>query len=337
MKKITILGDGGWGTALALILQRNGHKVTVWGPFEEILAEMRQAGENIRYLPKVPLPKEIHLTHRVEEAAEAEAAVLVVPSKFYRPVLERFSGLLPPSCLLVSATKGLDAGDGVHFRRMSEVAADVLGRKDIGALSGPSHAEEVARGVPSAVTLAHPNPDTADELQQMFSGPTFRVYTAEDVIGVELGGALKNVIAVAAGVSDGLGFGDNTKAALMTRGLAEMIRLGQAMGARPQTFRGLSGMGDLIVTCGSRLSRNRGVGERLGKGESIDEILASMQQVAEGIDNCVAAQSAARHFGVDVPITDGVCDIVQGKETPANVVQNLLQRDLKSEAVEPPP
>ena len=330
-KNVIVIGDGGWGTALALMLLKNGHDVTLWGPFQEYLDEMAAARENTRYLPGLSLPDDLAFSSAPSVCTDADAVVIVVPSKFYGPVLESFKEFIPPDALVVSATKGIDASDGVHFRRMTEQAGDILGRDDIAILSGPSHAEEVARDVPSAVTIAHRNHDLAEHLQHLFSNDSFRTYTSDDVVGVELGGALKNVIAIAAGVSDGLGFGDNTKAALMTRGLAEMTRLGVAMGARPETFSGLSGMGDLIVTCGSKLSRNRGVGERLGKGESIQAIRDSMQQVAEGVDNCAAARDAALHLNIDVPITREVCAIIHEGKNPGLAVRELLTRDLKPE------
>jgi glycerol-3-phosphate dehydrogenase (NAD(P)+) len=330
-KKVIVIGDGGWGTALALMLLKNGHAVTLWGPFQDYLDEMAAAKENVRYLPEIPLPDELIFSSDPAAAVNADAVVIVVPSKFYGSVLESFKDYIPANALVVSATKGIDASDGVHFRRMSEQAGEILERDDIAVLSGPSHAEEVARNVPSAVTIAHKDHNLAEQLQQLFANDSFRAYTSDDVIGVELGGALKNVIAIAAGVSDGLGFGDNTKAALVTRGLAEMTRIGTAMGARPETFSGLSGMGDLIVTCGSRLSRNRAVGERLGKGESINDIRKSMQQVAEGVDNCAAARNAAEHFNVEVPITRQVCAIIHEGKDPREAVQELLTRELKRE------
>jgi glycerol-3-phosphate dehydrogenase (NAD(P)+) len=247
-----------------------------------------------------------------------------VPSRFYRSTLETFKPHLKDDTLIVSATKGLD--EKTH-QRMSEVAAEVLGR-DIAILSGPSHAEEVARGVPTAVTVAGEN---AEAIQRAFLGTTFRVYTSDDVIGVELGGTLKNVIAVAAGILDGIGLGDNSKAALMTRGLAEIARLGAALGAKPETFSGLSGIGDLIVTCASRHSRNRSVGERLGKGESLQDIMGGMKQVAEGIWNAKAARDLAEKHGIDVPITEEVCQIVENAKDPRQALTDLMTRAPKAE------
>lgn len=329
MKKISVIGDGGWGTALALVLERNGHAVRVWGPFPEYIETIRNARENPKFLPGVPLPDAIRWTaDRAEAVDGAEAVVFVVPSIYYRDTAASFATLIPPNALLLSATKGLDRET---HHRMSETAEEALGREPVAALSGPSHAEEVAREAPSAVTLACRDHDRAVALQRLFSNPVFRVYSSDDVVGVELGGALKNIIALAAGICDGLGFGDNTKAALMTRGLAEMTRLGVALGARAETFSGLSGMGDLIVTCTSQLSRNRGVGERLGKGESMQEILESMEQAAEGVWNCANARALAAEVNIELPITDEVYAVLYENKPPREAVQALLTREPKPE------
>ena len=328
--KVAVIGDGGWGTALALILAGHRHEVTVWGPFEEYLRTLRETGENAKFLPGVKLPSALRWTARLDEAAAgAEAVVLATPSRYFRPTVSALASALPrPRPPIVSVTKGLDERT---LRRMTEVAGELLGEKDIAALSGPSLAAEVARGVPTAVTLACADAERAAALQQLFNGPQFRVYTSDDAVGVELGGALKNVIAIAAGVCDGIGFGDNAKAALITRGLAEIARLGVAMGAHPQTFAGLSGLGDLVVTCASRLSRNRGVGERLGRGESMEAILQGMQQVAEGVWTCGAARDLARTKNVEVPITEEVCAVVHGGKSPRRAVEDLMSRDPRPE------
>ena len=326
--KTTVIGDGGWGTALAMVLERNGHDVTVWGPFPEYLEEVKTAGENKTYLPGVPVPASLKWTANHEEAVKsADLVVLVVPSRFYKPVVESFKPYISKDTLIVSATKGLD--EQTH-ERMSEVAEQALGRP-IAVLSGPSHAEEVARGVPSAVAIAAADHAIAEQIQDFFVNDTFRVYTLDDVVGVELGGALKNVIAVAAGIGDGMGFGDNSKAALMTRGIAEITRLGVALGAKPETFTGLSGIGDLMVTCMSRHSRNRGVGERLGKGETLEEIMASMKMVAEGVWNCQAAKELAAELGVPVPITEQVNAVVHEGKDPREAVMALMARAPKPE------
>lgn len=327
-RNVFVVGDGGWGTALALLLHGNGHRVTVWGPFAENIDAVRKQRENVPFLPGVPIPEGIEWTTDRQQAASADLVVLAVPSRFYCSVLESFAPSLSACSDLVSVTKGLDA---TTHRRMSVVAREILGRGSIAVLSGPSHAEEVARGIPSAVTLASEDREQRLRLQSVFASSRFRVYTAEDVAGVELGGTLKNVIAIAVGVSDGLGFGDNTRAALITRGLAEITRLGRVLGARPSTFFGLSGMGDLIVTCTSRHSRNRHVGERLGRGERMEDILASMKQVAEGVWNCRAARDLAREKSVDTPITDEVCALVYEGKQPREAMKSLLAREYREE------
>lgn len=327
--QVAIIGDGGWGTALGMVLHRNGHRVRMWGPFPDYLEEVRELRENVKFLPGVPLPGELEWTaDRAHAVAGAQVIVLASPSKFYRAVLASFAPHITGQPRIVSVAKGLDKET---HRRLTQVASDVLGGRMVAALSGPSHAEEVARGIPSAVVIACADHDVAADLQQVFNSPEFRIYTSEDVVGVELGGALKNVIAVAAGISDGIGFGDNTKAALITRGLAEITRIGVARGARPETFAGLSGIGDLIVTCASRLSRNRGVGERLGRGEKLEAILQGMAQVAEGVWTCRAALDLARELGVDVPITEQVVAVVHEGKDPRAAVQALMTRDPKRE------
>lgn len=325
---VTVIGDGGWGTALAMVLDRNGHETTVWGPFPEYIEEIKTSGENKTYLPGVKIPTSIHWTASPDEAVQnADLVVLVVPSRFYKSVVEDFKPFIPETALVVSATKGLDEET---YERMSEVAETVL-QRPVAVLSGPSHAEEVARGVPCAVAIAATDHAIAEQIQQFFINDTFRVYTLDDVVGVELGGALKNVVAIAAGISDGMGFGDNSKAALMTRGIAEITRLGTALGAKPETFSGLSGIGDLMVTCMSRHSRNRGVGERLGKGETLEEIMASMKMVAEGVWNCQAAKELATQHGIPVPITEQVNAIVHEGKDPCWAVLDLMSRAPKPE------
>lgn len=307
-----------------MLLAANGHSVTVWGPFAEEVDDIRRTGENKTYLPGVKIPPEINWTSDPAGARGAGLIVLVVPSRFYRQTLDLFKPHLAKDALVVSATKGFD--ETTH-QRMSEVAAEAAGH-EIAVLSGPSHAEEVARGVPTAVTVAGAR---AGEIQQLLAGPTFRIYTADDVAGVELGGTLKNIIAVAAGIADGMGLGDNSKAALMTRGLAEITRLGVALGAKAETFSGLSGMGDLIVTCGSRHSRNRAVGERLGKGERLLDILGGMKQVAEGIWNARTARYLAGEHGIEMPITEEVCRIVEDGKDPRQALRDLMNRTPKHE------
>jgi glycerol-3-phosphate dehydrogenase (NAD(P)+) len=328
--RITIIGDGGWGTALGLLLQGYGHKVTLWGPFADYLAEVRATRINSRYLPGIALPAELRWEADMAAAlAGAEAAVLAVPSRYYGAVCARCRGLVAPTLPLVSVTKGLCEES---CRTMSALARETLASDRIAVLSGPSHAEEVARGLPTAVVAAAADAALAAFVQDLFGGPRFRVYTSDDPLGVELGGALKNVIAVAVGASDGLGFGDNTRAALITRGLAEMTRLGVALGARPETFAGLSGMGDLIVTCTSSHSRNHAVGVRLGRGERIADILASMQMVAEGVWNSHIVHALARGRGVEMPISNLVHRFCDEGLDPHAAVEELMGRESRAEA-----
>ncbi|MGI6496648.1 MAG: NAD(P)H-dependent glycerol-3-phosphate dehydrogenase [Kiritimatiellia bacterium] len=327
--KITVLGDGGWGTALALLLHGYGHATTLWGAFPAYLEEIRRAGENVKFLPGVPIPGTLRLEGDPAAAVRgAELVVVAAPSKFYRSVCERFAGALPSGVPLASVTKGLCEGPR---HRMSEIAREVLGPRRVAVLSGPSHAEEVARRIPTAVVCASDDEGTAALVQEVFNGPRFRVYASDDPVGVELGGAVKNVVAVAVGASDGLGFGDNTRAALVTRGVAEMARLGVAMGARPETFAGLSGLGDLVVTCTSRHSRNRSVGERLARGERLPDILSGMAMVAEGVDNCRVVCGLAARFGVEMPISEAVRGVCFDGLPAQDAVETLMGRSLKPE------
>ncbi|NLG35122.1 MAG: NAD(P)-dependent glycerol-3-phosphate dehydrogenase [Lentisphaerae bacterium] len=328
--RVAVIGDGGWGTALALVLARNGHVPCVWGPSADYIQEIRTTRMNRKFLNGVELPGTIEWTAEPGEAlGGAEAVAVVVPSKYVRGTLERMgavyraAGRLP----VVSATKGFDEATR---KRMTEVVKEVWGVASPAALSGPSIAPETARGVPTAVTVASADEAVAVRFQELFTGDTFRVYTSDDVTGVELGGAFKNVIALAAGVCDGLGFGQNAKAALITRGLAEMTRLGAALGAHPQTFYGLSGVGDLMVTCMSPVSRNRCVGERIGRGERVEEILSGMEQVAEGIWTCGTALALAREAGVPAPVIEQVDAIVGGKP-PREAVVELMRREARPE------
>lgn len=328
---VAVLSDGGWGTALALTLVGNGHRVTLWGPFADNIAAMREAHENARFLPGVPLPSSLAVSADLAEAVDgADLLVLAAPAQYSRALLQRLRDLpLASSPLVVNVAKGIEVGT---LLRMSELAREVLGPSRYAVLSGPSHAEEVARGIPTAVVVAASEATVAEAVQAAFMSDAFRVYTSDDVVGVELGGALKNVLALAAGVCDGMGFGDNTKAALMTRGIVEMARLGAAFGGRPATFSGLSGMGDLIVTCTSRHSRNRHVGEELGRGARLEEITRAMGgQVAEGVTTADSAYGLARRVGVETPIIDQVhAGLYEGRD-PRQAVRDLMSRDAKPE------
>lgn len=324
----TIIGDGGWGTALACVLRRNGHDVRIWGPFPDYIATLRGCRENPKFLPGVALPDGLQWTSDPAEAVhETDLAVMAVPSQYFAQTAQRFAPLLPARARRLSVTKGLDAST---LRRMTEVAEESFGGRPVAALSGPSFAEEVARGLPTAVVVACRDPEQARAVQSAFNGETFRVYTSNDVIGVELGGALKNVIALAAGACDGIGFGYNTKAALVTRGLAEITRLGVALGAQERTFSGLSGIGDLMLTCMGKLSRNRAVGERLGRGERIADILRGMSQVAEGVVNCRHACALAHKAGVEMPIAEAVRLVMEGAD-PREAVRRLMSREPRPE------
>jgi glycerol-3-phosphate dehydrogenase (NAD(P)+) len=326
---ISVIGTGGWGTALAVLLQSNGHKVVLWGRLKEEVEPIVAAGENTAFLPGVKIPQEIFVTLDIKSALQnAELVVLAVPSHGMRPICESLRVFLSAEVPLISVAKGIENESGA---RMSQVIADVLRTNRVIVLSGPSHAEEVGRGIPTAVVVASESLPHAAVVQQAFMNERFRVYTHNDVIGVELGGALKNVIAIAAGICDGIGFGDNTKAALCTRGLAEMGRLATALGARRETLFGLSGVGDLIVTAFSKHSRNRRFGERLGKGETAEQIAASTQMVAEGVKTARAAWSLAQRHGVDVPITREVCAILYEGKSPKQTVRDLMTRDAKPE------
>lgn len=327
--KIAVIGDGGWGTANAMLLAGNGHDVTLWGAFPEYVEEMRRTRRNEKFLKGVVLPDSLKLTADRREAVEgAEIVVLAPPSKYFASVVEGFKGLITDDHLVVSLTKGLCERTN---KRMTELAVEILGVKDVVALAGPTHAEEVSRGIPTAIVAACPDEAKAKRVQEVWSGPKFRVYTSSDPVGVEIGGAVKNVIAIAVGCSDGLGYGDNTRAALITRGLAEMKRFVLAYGGKPETLSGLAGIGDLIVTCTSVHSRNHSVGERLGRGEKIADILGSMQMVAEGVWNSKVVHDLAAKLGVEMPICDIVYAACYEDFDARKAAEAIMCRSLKSE------
>ena len=327
--KIAVIGDGGWGTANALLLSGYGHDVTLWGAFPEYIEEMRATRRNDKFLKGVALPESLKLTSdRAEAVKDAEIVVLAPPSKFFASVMEGFKGLVTDSQLVVSLTKGLCE---TSHSRMTELAKSILGVSSVVALAGPTHAEEVSRGIPTTIVAACEDEEKAKLVQKVWSGPLFRVYTSTDPVGVEIGGAVKNVIAIAVGCSDGMGFGDNTRAALITRGLAEMKRFVLAYGGKPETLSGLAGIGDLIVTCTSVHSRNHSVGERLGKGERIEDILASMQMVAEGVWNSKVIHEFASSLGVEMPICDLVYSLCYEGYDAKKAVEAMMTRELKSE------
>lgn len=326
---VSILGDGGWGTAIACLLHRNGHRVTLWSAFPDYARELARRRENVKFLPGVPIPPEVHITADVEQAlAGARFAICAVPTQFMRAVLKRFREHYPRRVPIISVAKGIENGT---LMRGTQILRDELGAVPVGALSGPSHAEEVGRGKPTIVVAASRRPDVALQTQRLFGSPAFRVYTNPDLVGVELGGALKNVIAIAAGICDGLGFGDNTKSALLTRGLAEIARLGRAMGARQTTFAGLAGMGDLITTAFSPHGRNRWVGEQIGRGLSLEEILKMTEKVAEGIWTTKSAVALAWKFRVEMPITQELHRVLFRRKDPRRAVVDLMSRTPKAE------
>ena len=324
--KITVLGAGAWGTALAKLLQASGNTIALWGHDAQRLEELRRTGRNERYLPGINLPRDWRIDPDLDRAVgDSECVVAAVPSKAFREVT---GGLGDFSGVIVSVTKGIEDETGLT---MSGVLAQTAPKARVAALSGPTFAFEVASGMPTAIVAASSDADTANMVQQLFHRPAFRVYTSTDMIGVELGGALKNVIAIAAGVCDGLGFGDNSKAALITRAMAEVRRLGVSCNAQAETFAGLSGLGDLTATCFSKLSRNRGFGERLGKGEKLAEILGSMVNVAEGYPTSRSAYQLARKQDASTPVIDEVYHMLYEGKNVAQGVRDLMARDTKAE------
>ncbi len=325
-----VLGDGAWGTAIALLLaQHPEHRVALWSAREENARILREHRENLRLLPGVPIPETVHLTTEIGEAVEAaDLAIVAVPTVYLRETARRFLPALGPDRPVLSLTKGIEIGT---FLRPTEILHEVLGSQHLAVLSGPSHSEEVSRSLPTTVVVASHEPDLAEWIQRRFFTDRFRVYTNRDLLGVELGGALKNIIGLAAGIGDGLGFGDNAKAALMTRGLVEMTRFGVAFGAARETFFGLAGLGDLITTCLSRHGRNRHVGERLGRGEKLADILDSMKMVAEGVYTARSVHDRAEQMGIEMPITSAVYRaLYEGKE-PLAAVNELMAREPTSE------
>jgi glycerol-3-phosphate dehydrogenase (NAD(P)+) len=323
--RITMLGAGAWGTALAKILQENGSAVTLWDKDSDLLEKI-QRGKNEKYLPDVILPTDWKTEPDFKKSiGGAECVVLAVPSQAFREVSEKLKG--HPG-IFVSVTKGIEFETG---DTMSRILREVAPADRVAALSGPSFAREVALAIPTSIVCACENDGTAKTIQGIFHRPEFRIYRSTDILGVEYGGALKNVIAVGAGVSDGLGFGDNTKAGLVTRALSEIRRLGVACGAKPETFTGLSGLGDLMLTCFSRQSRNRDLGERLGRGEGMEKILSSQPKLAEGYPTARSAQKLAKEKNVATPIIDEVHAMLYEGKNPKQAVRDLISRAFKAE------
>lgn len=331
MAKIAVLGAGSWGIAISALLNDNRHKVTLWEFDHQEMERLSARREHEQKLPGVIIPQQVEITDQLDAASGADMLVLALPSHTVREVAARLSATELKDQLVINLAKGIENDT---LRRMSEVLQQELppalhGR--ITTLSGPSHAEEVARKIPTTVVVAGFREDVAKEVQQTFMTPHFRVYTNSDIIGVELGGSLKNVIALAAGISDGMGLGDNSKGALLSRGLAEIIRLGEKLGAKRETFAGLSGLGDLVTTCISKFSRNRFVGERIGQGKSLEEVKAEMTMVAEGIKTTKSAYQLGLTHQVEMPITQQVYQVLFENKKPREAIAELMTRDPKSE------
>ncbi|MDP3804653.1 MAG: NAD(P)H-dependent glycerol-3-phosphate dehydrogenase [Candidatus Omnitrophota bacterium] len=328
-KKIAIIGDGGWGTTLGVILCNKGFDVTLWGLFQDNIELVKAGKENIKFLPGVKIPDELKLTSSLDEALSSkEVVVLAVPSQFLRGVLDMIKMHKLPDAKFVSVTKGIENGT---LKRMSEVVIDTLGKQRLAVLSGPTIALEVANGAPTTAVVASADPELAAEIQELFMTDSFRIYTTGDIIGVEMGGSLKNIIAIAAGTCDGLGFGSNAKAALLTRGLVEIVRLGVAMGAQRDTFYGLSGLGDLTTTCVSQYSRNRWLGEEIGKGKKLADILKETDMVVEGVATAKSAYDLARKYNVEMPITEEIYKVLYENKDPRKAVHDLMVRNPKPE------
>jgi len=334
MSRIVILGSGAWGTAIALSLhRRGGHEIALWAHTQELAQQIADAGENTQFLPGFPIPPGINVTGELDGITAADIVVSAIPSEFLRPTLLRIRTHLRSGQFVVSATKGLEDRTLYRMTKVLSESLEPVGLLlSIGALSGPSFAQEVALGQPTALTVAFSDPEAAALIQQEFSSETLRLYTSTDVIGVELGGALKNVIAIAAGIAVGVGLGYNSTAALITRGIAEMTRLAVAAGARRETLAGLSGIGDLVLTCTGSLSRNRTVGEQLGQGRKLAEILTSLGgKVAEGVLTTHAALGLARKHGVEMPITEQMELILNEGKDPREAIRALMLRPGKQE------
>ena len=332
MRRIAVIGAGSWGTALSLTLTHVGHAVRLWAHGREVVESIRTRRENELFMPGVQLPPSLRCTHNLSEALEgAEIVLTVMPSHVCRTLCEQMLEHLRPEMVLVSATKGLDIEP---LMRMSEIIRSVVGQRfapRLAVLSGPSFAREVARGDPTAVVVASDDRETAHFIQKEFSSKTLRLYTSTDVVGVEIGGAVKNVIAIAAGVLEGLGLGCNPTAALITRGLTEVTRLACACGARRETLAGLAGMGDLVLTCTGELSRNRAVGVELGKGQKLPDIMGSMRMVAEGVKTTYATVALAAKCRVEMPITRQVHRILETQVSPRDAIRELMERTLREE------
>lgn len=329
MRRFLVVGDGGWGTAVAIHLARKGLSATIWSHDADYAAHLDQRRSNPRFLPGYEIPRAVRVTADFEEGlADAELVISAVPTEFLRVVWGRFASALAPGVPILSLTKGVEQGT---MLRPSQILAELAPGRPLAVLSGPNIAWEVAKGLPAASVVAG-DPRVATAVREHLSSSTFRVYTNPDVVGVELGGALKNVIALASGLCDGLGLGHNAKAALLTRGVIEMARLGQALGAERRTFFGLSGLGDLMTTCSSPTSRNRTVGERIGRGERPDDVLGSMAQIAEGAKSAAPVRALGRERNLSLPISEEVYRVLHDARAPKDSVEALMSRGRRDEA-----
>lgn len=327
--ELAVLGAGSWGTALALVLCRNGHRVRLWDHWSKHIQDLGRDGENRRYLPGYPLPPSLQPTQDLAEALEgASELLIVVPSHAFAEVLRQLPDPLPGGLGIAWATKGFEPASG---RLLHGVTREIIGSRDVAVISGPSFAQEVARGLPTAVTVASESDKHAQRVAAYLHSDRFRAYTSDDMVGVQVGGAAKNVLAIATGIADGLGFGANTRAALITRGLAELIRLGTALGGKQETFMGLAGLGDLVLTCTDDQSRNRRMGLALARGLSLEAAKNEIGQEVEGVITSASVYTIARSLGVEMPIGDQVFGVLYENITPEQATQNLLMRSSKAE------
>ncbi len=331
MENVVVMGGGSWGTALAVLLAEKNHNVTLWEYNAEQAENLKKDRENKNYLPGIKFPENLKITNKIEGLLQdVSFLVMSIPSQYLRNIIAKVADQIHSDMLIINTGKGIEVSSK---KRLSEVIKDEIYGKfhnNIVVLSGPTHAEEVAKKIPSAIVAAATK-ENAQKVQELFNTNYFRVYINTDIIGVELGGALKNCIAIAAGMADGMGFGDNSKAAIVTRGIAEIMRFGQEFGAKTETFSGLSGIGDLIVTCTSKHSRNRYVGENLGKGKTIEEVLDKMLMVAEGVPTVKAVYTIAKENNINMPIIEALYSIIYNGVKPQEILEKLMTRDLKEE------
>jgi len=328
MSKLSIIGAGAWGTTLSILAAENKHEVTIWSYEEDVAKSINELRENKKYLNGFQLPQNIDSTTDLKKAASSDIIILSTPSQYLRETLRNFSRFIKKDALIISAVKGLEIETQ---KRMSEVVKEELPCEKIAVISGPNISKEIARGLPAATVAASADIEIAKLVQNILNSSRFRVYTNTDVTGAELGGALKNVIAIAAGVADGLMLGNNAKSALMVRGITEIMRLGVAMGGKSETFSGLSGIGDLITTCESTLSRNHQVGVEIAKGRKLKDIIMKMYDVAEGVPTSKAAREISRKLKIEMPITEEVYSVLYEKKDPFKAISSLMQRELKNE------